>query len=124
MPPRDPPAVDDRIRIQHMLEAARHVVTFVHNRRREDLDTDAMLLRAVLNALQEIGEAASRTSDAGRARVAGIPWGQVVETRHILVHVYWGVNRDKIWTTATEDMAPLISAIERSVIGWPLPTDD
>ncbi|HYE60769.1 MAG TPA: HepT-like ribonuclease domain-containing protein [Phycisphaerales bacterium] len=124
MPRRDPPAISDRIRVQHILEAARHVVQFVHGRRREDLDTDPMLLRAVLNALQEIGEAAARMSDAGRARVPGVPWGQVVETRHILVHVYWGVNRTKIWATATQDMQPLIVAIEQAIVNWPLPADD
>jgi uncharacterized protein with HEPN domain len=107
-----------------MLEAARHVVQFMQGRRREDLDTDPMLMRAVLNALQEIGEAAARMSDAGRAKVAGVPWGQIVETRNILVHVYWGVNRTKIWATATEDMLPLISAIERAIVSWPLPLDE
>jgi len=70
-----------------MLEATRDASRFVSGRQRSDLDTDAMLLRALTNAVQEIGEAAARLSDQARERVPGIPWGQVVAMRHVLVHV-------------------------------------
>lgn len=82
-----------------------------------------MLLRAVLHILLEIGEAAARMSDSGRARIVGIPWGQLVETRHILVHVYWGVDKDKVWSSATEDLPFLIAAIEEAFRSWPLDTE-
>jgi uncharacterized protein with HEPN domain len=67
MPP-DPHRVElaDRIRIQHMLDAARSARRFMHDRRREDLDADEILARAVMHTIQEIGEAASRTSESGR----------------------------------------------------------
>ena len=104
-----------------MLDAARHVKQFIFGRTRRDLDTDAMLVRALMNALQEIGEAAARMSVEGRIRIEGLPWGQLVETRHILVHVYWGVDRDKVWATATQDMDPLIAAVEDAAKTWPMP---
>lgn len=68
MPP-DPHRVEiaDRIRLQHMLDAARSARRFMHDRRREDLDTDELLARAVIHTIREIGEAASRTSEAGIA---------------------------------------------------------
>ena len=73
--PRDPAqgGPDDRERFEHMLEAARDVAAFVQARRREDLETDAMLRRALVNALQVIGEAAARVTDNGRARVPSLP---------------------------------------------------
>lgn len=104
-----------------MLDAARQVKSFVAGRKRADLDTDPMLVRAVMHALQEIGEAAMNMSEEGRAKVQGLPWGQIVETRNILIHVYWGVDRDKVWTTATRDMDPLIDAISAATHGWPMP---
>lgn len=74
MPP-DPHRVEiaDRLRLQHMLDAARQVRTFIKARTRADLDADPMLARAVLHALQEIGEAASRLSDESRSRVPDVP---------------------------------------------------
>jgi len=47
--------------------------------------------------------------------------GQIVGMRHILVHVYWGVNRDLLWKTVQDDLPPLGKAIEAALIGWPLP---
>ena len=114
-------SVDDRVRLQHMLEAAHHAVLFVTGRVRADLDSDPMLRRALVNALQEIGEAAARIGDESRLRVAGVPWGSIVAMRHVLVHVYWGVDRDRTWKTANEDVPVLIGALESALAGWPLP---
>jgi uncharacterized protein with HEPN domain len=119
-PKRSPPALKDRVRAQHMLDAARQACSFVAGRSKADLETDPMLLRAVLHALLEIGEAAARMTEEGRARIAGVPWGQVVETRHILIHVYWGVDKEKVWSSATQDLPFLIAAIEEAFKAWPL----
>lgn len=117
-------APDDRIRIQHMLEAAKDARTFVAGRSRSDLDTDAMLFRALRNALQEIGEAAARVSDLGRARASTVPWGQIVAMRNVLVHVYFGVDKERVWKTASEDIAILLTQLELACKDWPLPDPD
>ncbi len=121
--PRDPDRfpLDDRLRMQHMLDAAGHVVSFVAERSREDLDRDVMLVRALMNAVQEIGEAAARISNVGRRRAPDVPWGQIVAMRHILVHVYWSVDRDRLWRTACEDIPILIAALDKATADWPLP---
>lgn len=80
-----------------------------------------MLLRALTNAVQEIGEAAANISDAGRSRVPGLPWGQIVAMRHVLVHIYWGVDRDRLWRTAIEDIPVLIVELEAACVTWPMP---
>ncbi len=121
--PRDPArhSLDDRVRIQHMLDAAEHVIAFVKDQTRDDLDSNAMLARALMNAIQEIGEAAARVSGAGRERAPNVPWSQIVAMRHILVHVYWGVDRDRLWRTAMEDVPLLMRALQTAVATWPLP---
>lgn len=113
--------IDDRVRIEHMLEAARDVCDYARGRSRADLDSNSMLVRAMTNAVQQIGEAAANLSDEGRARVPSLPWGQIVAMRHVLVHVYWGVDLDRLWATATQDVPVLISALEEACIGWPMP---
>jgi uncharacterized protein with HEPN domain len=102
-----------------MLQAALDGVAFIQGCSRSDLDTDAKLRRALVNAIQEIGEAAVRLSDTGRARLPGIPWPEVVRMRNILVHVYWGMDLDQIWQTARDDLEPLIRAIESALATWP-----
>ncbi len=120
-PERGRARIDDRVRVEHMLEAARDIQAYVKGRSRTDLDRDSMLLRALTNAVQQVGEAAARISDEGRARAPSLPWGQIVAMRHVLVHVYWGVDLDRLWATATGDMPVLISALEEACVTWPLP---
>lgn len=121
--PRDPAkgGPNDRERLQHMLDAALDVQTYITGRSRGDLDTDSMLRRALVNALQVVGEAAARVSDEGRERVPTLPWGQIVAARHILVHVYWGIDADQVWNMAVEDVPALIAALEAAFVAWPLP---
>lgn len=123
--PRDPHRVEieDRVRVQHMLDAARAAVRFMVGHTREDLDSDELLARGLMHAIQEIGEAASRTSDLGRQRLAGLPWAQMVGMRHRLVHVYWGVNLDLVYEVVARDLPLLIASIEAGITDWPLPAD-
>lgn len=125
MPPEPRRAeISDRVRIEHMLRAAEAAVRFMAGRSRADLDADEMLARAVVHAIQEIGEAASRVTEASRSRVPGVPWVQVVGTRHRLVHVYWGINLDLVHAVVVRDLPNLIAAIESATQGWPLPDPD
>jgi uncharacterized protein with HEPN domain len=110
---------NDRERLTHMLEAAMDVRRYVAGRSRQDMDEDSMLRRAVVNALQVIGESAARVSDQGRSRVPSLPWGQIVATRNILVHVYWGIDTEQVWKTAVGDIPGLIAALEQALAAWP-----
>jgi hypothetical protein len=67
----------DRIRLLHMLDAARQPLQFSAGRDRQSLDTDLMYRRAVINCIQEIGEAAVRVSDPTRALIPQLPWQQI-----------------------------------------------
>jgi uncharacterized protein with HEPN domain len=50
---------DDRVRLQHMLDAAREAMGFVQGRARSDLDSDRMLVLSLVKAIEIVGEAAS-----------------------------------------------------------------
>lgn len=119
MPRSRPGAPEDRIRIQHMMDAAQQAIAFVNGRSRSDLDADAMLARAPMHAVLEIGEAASRTSEAGRCRVPDVPWQQIVGMRNILIHAYWSVDFDRLWKTITDELPPLLQMLESATNDWP-----
>lgn len=115
--------VGDRVRFEHIREAARDAITFAAGRSRADLDTDALLRRGLLSCIQEIGEAAARMTAAGRARAADLPWGQIVATRHILVHAYFRVDLDILWDVIERDLSSLIASVDRVLVDWP-PDDE
>jgi len=88
-----------------MLAAASDVATMAAGRTRADLDSDMMLRRALIQAIQEIGEAAARMTDAGRDVAPTIPWTAIVGMRNIVVHVYRGIDLNRVWQVAVDDIA-------------------
>jgi uncharacterized protein with HEPN domain len=96
----------DRIRLQHMADAIDAALRFVKDRPRSDLDTDEMLLFALVRAVEVVGEAAAKGPPEGRG-TANLPWAAVVGMRNRLVHAYFDINRDILWTTVTESLPQL-----------------
>ena len=56
-----------------MIDAAEAAIGFVRGRERSDLDTDQMLLFALVRATEVIGEAASKVSEPTRSSWPAIP---------------------------------------------------
>ena len=53
---------DDVIRIRHMREAAQDCIVFTDGKSRQALDSDKMLVRALMKSIEIVGEAASKVS--------------------------------------------------------------
>ena len=97
----------DKIRLQHMLDAARDAMSFADGRAREHLDSDRQLVMALVKSIEIIGEAASKVSPDTQAEITGIPWRDIIDMRHRLVHGYYDINLDILWSTLQEDLRPL-----------------
>jgi uncharacterized protein with HEPN domain len=84
-------------------------------RSRTELSDDAMLAMALTRALEILGEAASRLSDQARLRFADIPCAKMIAMRNRLIHAYFDVDLDIVWTTVTEDLPPLLPVLESAL---------
>ncbi|MPZ46616.1 MAG: DUF86 domain-containing protein [Betaproteobacteria bacterium] len=102
---------DDRIRIQHMIEAAEACVQFISGRGRMDLDSDRMLLFAVIRGIEIIGEAASKVSEETRSDTPAIPWKAIIGMRNRVIHAYFDIDRDILWKAAAEEIPVLLSML-------------
>ncbi|MEM5788934.1 MAG: HepT-like ribonuclease domain-containing protein [Syntrophobacteraceae bacterium] len=69
---------DDHVRLLHRIEAIHTALDFVSGRQPADLNTDRMLLFALVRAIEVIGEAASKVSEDLRKQAAEIPWTLIV----------------------------------------------
>jgi len=103
----------DRVRLRHLADALNSALRFVQGRERGDLDADEMLLFALVRAVEIAGEAASQVTAETRAQLPDLPWGSMVGMRNRLVHAYFDINRDILWTTVTEAAPPLVQRLER-----------
>ena len=103
----------DRIRLQHMLDAANEALEFVRGKGRPDLDTDRKLVLSLIKELEIIGEAAGKVSAEIRAQHVSIPWQDISGMRNRLIHVYFDIDLDVVWTTVTKDLPLLKTELEK-----------
>jgi uncharacterized protein with HEPN domain len=61
----------------------------------------------VLYHIQVIGEAANSISPEFQKQHKKIPWKDIIAMRHLLVHQYFGIDLDEVWTTAHDDLPRL-----------------
>ncbi|MCA9922757.1 MAG: DUF86 domain-containing protein [Anaerolineales bacterium] len=107
MPHRDP------TRLKHMLDASKKAVAFTQNRKRSDLNSDEVLALAIIRLLEIIGEAAKAVSTELKVQYPKIPWRQIAGTRDRLIHGYFNVDMDIVWTIVTKDLPDLIQNLEK-----------
>lgn len=104
---------DDETRLGHILEAAREAAGYVAKIDRTGFDASRPLQHAVVRCIEIVGEAAARLSPALREANPQIPWPRIVATRNRIVHAYFDIDMDIIWTTATVELPALIHEVER-----------
>ena len=75
------------------------------------IPTDLFQL-AMVRLVEIIGEAASRLSKETHAASANIPWPQIISTCNRLIHGYDQIDHDILWNILTQDLPPLIPALD------------
>lgn len=110
---------EDTILLNDMLDYARRAVDAVKGRSRETLDADAVLVGALERFVEVIGEAASRLSEATREMTPEIPWHEIIAMRNRLIHGYFAVDLDILWTVVHDDLPALITTLEPIVASSP-----
>ena len=105
------PLVDDMSRLHHIIEAAEQAREFTKDRKRSDLDQDAMLSLALVRLLEIVGEAAWGISEKLRSKYPDIAWREMTAMRNRLIHGYFDVNQDTVWETVTTELPPLVSQL-------------
>jgi uncharacterized protein with HEPN domain len=91
-------------------------VIFISGKIRSDLDSDRMLVFAMVRAIEIVGEAAGRVSAPTREAAPEIPWSLIVSMRNRLIHAYFDVDHEVVWKTAAEELPQLLPKL-RALLG-------
>ncbi len=105
--------VNDKERVQHILDTARTAISLVEGKVKNDLFNDEKLKMAVLYTLLIIGEAASGISNAFKEQHTFVPWKKIVGMRNRLIHGYFEVDLDIVWEAVSRNVPILIEQLEK-----------
>jgi len=67
---------------------------------------------ATIRQLEILGEAVKRLSPETRVSKPDVPWKDIAGMRDFLIHDYFGVDLETVWTTTQVDLPQLRRAVE------------
>jgi len=109
----------DKGRLEHMLEATLNVLDYVNGKSYEQVIGTPLIKHAVTYNIQIIGEASYWLTDEFKTSHPDTAWRMIEKTRHILVHDYYQINNDILWSIITDDLVPLKEQLERYITDMP-----
>jgi uncharacterized protein with HEPN domain len=94
----------DILLLTEMIEAAEQAQALTDGLSSSDLSADRQRRDALLWNFTVLGEAASQLSTETKNRFPHISWQQPARLRNRIVHGYWSIDTDVLYTTATEQL--------------------
>jgi len=104
---------DDKVRLRHVLDAARRAVALTAGKTRAQVEGDEIGQLALARLLEIVGEAAGKVSPAFREAHPELPWAEMGGLRNRLAHAYFDVDLDVLLDIVATDLPPLIARVER-----------
>lgn len=98
-----------------MLDCAESISQFSRGKTRQDLDSDRFFASAIMREFEVLGEAAAAISTETRSQFPQISWKSIIGMRNQLIHAYFDVDHDIVWSTIQTALPDLIPQIQQAI---------
>ena len=99
--------ISDSVRVLHILDAIQEIENYIQGADKDTFVNNSMMFNATLHQLEIIGEAANGLSDGFIMNHPDIPWARIIGLRNLIVHEYFGVDDQTIWSIVTINIPQL-----------------
>ena len=89
-------------------EAIERIISYTTGFSYDDFSKDIKTQDAVVRNLEIVGEAAKNLSNEFTKANSDIPWKKLAGVRDRLIHHYFGINLDIVWSIVKDEMPSLI----------------
>ena len=96
-----------RLLLQDMLESLEKIERYTTGLTFERFAWDDRTVDAVVRNLEIIGEAAQQIPSEVRERYPEVPWRRVIGLRNVVVHEYFAVDVEIVWTVVRQSLPEL-----------------
>ena len=100
-------ARDELVYLRHILDAIKIVEEYLQGVDEAKFKATRLLQDGAIRQIEIIGEAVRHISKDIRKTYPEIPWQDVAGMRDKLIHGYFGVDIEKVWDTAQDDLPVL-----------------
>jgi uncharacterized protein with HEPN domain len=96
----------ERERLLDILEAIERIEKY-SARGKPAFLADELLQNWMVNHIILIGEACRSLPDEFQAQHTGVPWADIIAMRNLLVHHYFGIDEEAVWSVVEHDIPDL-----------------
>lgn len=94
-----------------ILESIDDIKSFTNKLTFSAFEKDRKTTKAVIRCLEVIGEAVKKLPIELKDKYKDVPWKEIAGMRDKLIHEYFGIDLEILWTSAKEDLEPLRATI-------------
>lgn len=104
---------DVRLFLADMLDALEKIERYTAGLSHEEFWENDLVADAVVRNLEVIGEAARHVPVEARERFPEVQWRQIVGFRNVVIHEYFAVDLDIVWTVVKHHLPQLRAALKK-----------
>jgi len=98
--------------LEHILDCISSIEEYTENLSYAEFLKDKKTIEAVIRNLEVIGEASTKISKSFREKYPDVPWKSMIGLRNILIHEYFGVDKDAVWGNIKKNLPELKKQIQ------------
>jgi len=103
---------DPKIFLKHILNSIATIEEYTKGISEGEFYLNRKTIDAVVRNFEIIGEATKNLPKNIITNTPHIPWEKMAGMRNNLIHEYFGVDKQEVWSTAKEDLPALKKEIE------------
>lgn len=101
--------------LRHIEHECDYLVQLKQGRDRAVLLDDPTYSRAIVRSLEVIGEAVKKLPQELRTKYPQVEWDDMAGMRDVLIHHYFGIDYDIVWSVLEKDIPELHHELRRII---------